>query len=164
MELENNDFYRVEQIFNKSLMTVPSLQLWTFYINYVRRRHNINTDKTGQARKTVNDTFEFVLTNIGHDKDAGPVWQDYVEFIRSSPEQIGGTSWQDQQKMDTLRKVYQKAICIPTQNVNTLWKEYDAFEMGLHKQNVSHDFARVACPLLTHIRGANSFRRNRLLT
>lgn len=137
MELENNDFYRVEQIFNKSLLTVPNLHLWSTYLNYVRRRNNITHDKTGSARKIVTETYEFVLQTIGQDKDSGSIWQDYIQFIRSSPEQVGGTSWQDQQKMDTLRKVYQRAICIPTQAVQALWKEYDSFETGLNKQTVS---------------------------
>jgi cleavage stimulation factor subunit 3 len=38
--------------------------------------------------------------------------------------------------MDLLRKAYQRAISVPTQAVNTLWKEYDQFEMGLNKLTV----------------------------
>lgn len=72
------------------------------------------------------------------DKDAGNIWKDYIEFIRSGPGQIGGNGWQDQQKMDLLRKTFQKAICIPLHNVNALWKEYDAFEMGLNKMTVGY--------------------------
>ncbi len=30
-------------------------------------------------------------------------------------------------------EAYQRAICVPIANVNTLWKEYDQFEMGLNK-------------------------------
>jgi hypothetical protein len=70
------------------------------------------------------------------DKDSGNIWTDYVEFIRSGPGTVGGAGWQDQQKMDLLRKAYQKAICVPTQAVNVLWKEYDQFEMGLNKLTV----------------------------
>ena len=136
MELEHNDFYHVEQIFNKSLLAVPNVQLWSTYLNYVRRRNNITTDSTGNARQIVNQTYDFVLQNVGIDKDSGPIWQDYLQFLRSAPGQVGGTGWQDQQKMDSLRKAYQRAICIPTQAVNSLWKEYDSFEMGLNKITV----------------------------
>ena len=137
MELENNDFYYVERIFEKSLLEVPNVQLWSAYLNYVRRRNNITTDTSGNARQIVNQTYEFVLEKIGIDKDSGSLWQDYLQFVRSGPGQIGGTGWQDQQKMDSLRKAYQKAVCIPTQAVNGLWKEYDSFEMGLNKITVS---------------------------
>jgi len=137
MELEQNEFFRVEQIFNKSLLAVPNVQLWTTYLNYVRRRNNLTSDTSGNARQVVSQTYDFVLQNIGSDKDSGPLWQDYVQFLRSGPGQIGGTGWQDQQKMDSLRKAYQRAICVPTQALNALWKEYDAFEMGLNKVTVS---------------------------
>ncbi|TDL17624.1 hypothetical protein BD410DRAFT_831360 [Rickenella mellea] len=35
--------------------------------------------------------------------------------------------------MDALRKVYHRAVQIPLENVEVLWKELDAFEMGLNK-------------------------------
>jgi len=137
MELDQNEFFRVEQIFGKSLLATPSVQLWSTYLNYVRRRNVLTSDSSGSARQTVNQTYDFVLQTVGIDKDSGPLWQDYVQFIRSGPGTIGGSNWQDQQKMDSLRKAYQRAICIPTQAVNALWKEYDAFEMGLNKMTVS---------------------------
>lgn len=118
-------------------MKVPHIQFWTTYLNHVRRRHNMDTDSSGRARQTVSQTFEVVLENVGIDKDAGSIWQEYIAFIKSGPGNIGGTGWQDQQKMDSLRKAYQRAICIPTAAVTTLWKEYDSFEMGLNKIHVS---------------------------
>ncbi|KAK2800190.1 mRNA 3'-end-processing protein rna14 [Onygenales sp. PD_10] len=133
MESENNELYRLEQIFNKSLLSIPSVQLWSVYLDYVRRRNNLTTDTTGQARGIISSAYDFALQNIGVDKDSAPVWVDYIQFIRSGPGNIGGSGWQDQQKMDLLRKAYQRAICVPTQAVNNFWKEYDQFEMGLNK-------------------------------
>ncbi|KAI9707545.1 MAG: mRNA 3'-end-processing protein rna14 [Candelina mexicana] len=133
MELKNNEFWRVEQIFNQSLLAIPNIQFWSVYLDYVRRRNNLTTDTAGTARQIVSQAYDFVLQNIGGDKDSGSIWQDYVQFIRTGPGIIGGGNWQDQQKMDLLRKTYQRAICVPTQAVNTLWKEYDSFEMGLNK-------------------------------
>jgi cleavage stimulation factor subunit 3 len=136
MELANNDFYRVEQIFNKSLMSVANTQLWSVYLDYVRRRNNLTTDTAGTARTTISQAYEFVLQNIGMDRDSGRIWQEFIQFIRNGPGTIGGSGWQDQQKMDLLRKKYQRAICVPMSTVNVLWKEYDAFEMGLNKMTV----------------------------
>ena len=137
MESQNNDFFRLEQLFNRSLLTIPNTQLWSLYLDDIRRRNNLTTDTSGNARQIISQAYDFALQNIGIDKDSGRIWQDYVQFIRSGPGIIGGSSWQDQQKMDLLRKTYQRAICIPTQSVNALWKEYDAFEMGLNKMTVS---------------------------
>ncbi|KAI2233777.1 mRNA 3'-end-processing protein rna14 [Ophidiomyces ophidiicola] len=133
MESEYNELYRLEQIFNKSLLNIPNVHLWSVYLDYVRRRNNLMTDTTGHARRIISSAYDFALQNIGIDKDSGPVWLDYIQFIKSGSGNIGGSGWQDQQKMDLLRKAYQRAICIPMQAVNALWKEYDQFEMGLNK-------------------------------
>ncbi|KAL2261287.1 hypothetical protein VTK26DRAFT_4478 [Humicola hyalothermophila] len=132
MELELNNFPEAELIFNKSLMSTLNVNLWTKYLDYIRRRNDLS-DSTGHARQTVSRAYEFVIDNIGLDKDSGKIWADYIQFIKYGPGTVGGSQWQDQQKMDQLRKAYQRAICVPIANVNTLWKEYDQFEMGLNK-------------------------------
>lgn len=136
MELGLDNFVDAEQLFGRCLMTVPNVKLWTVYLNYIRRRNDLNNDASGQARRTITQSYEFVIDNIGVDRDSGNIWQDYVQFVKNGPGQIGGTGWQDQQKMDQLRKVYQRAIAIPMLTVNNLWKEYDQFEMGLNKMTV----------------------------
>ncbi|KAF4967181.1 hypothetical protein FZEAL_10567 [Fusarium zealandicum] len=133
MELGLDNFVDAEQLFGRCLMTVPNVKLWTVYLNYIRRRNDLNNDPAGQARRTITQSYEFVIDNIGMDRDSGNIWQDYVQFVKNAPGQIGGTGWQDQQKMDQLRKVYQRAIAVPMLTVNNLWKEYDQFEMGLNK-------------------------------
>jgi len=137
MELENDNFAGAESVFGKSLLSVLSVQLWTIYLNYIRRRNDLTSDVSGSARTTVSQAYDFVLANIGIDSQAGRIWQEYIQFIRSAPGQIGGSSWQDQQKMDQLRKAYQRAINVPMSTLNSIWKEYDQFEMGLNKITVS---------------------------
>jgi len=112
------------------------------YLDYVRRRHNINTDPTGKARTTVQQAFDFTLSKIGIDKDSGHVWQDYISFVKSGPGTIGGNGWQDQQKMDALRGAYRRALSIPTQHINGFWSEYQGFEIGLNKVTVSASITR----------------------
>jgi len=132
MELASDDFVAAEALFNRSLTNVPNVRLWTVYLDYIRRRNDVN-DPSGQARVTVQRSYEFVLDNVGIDKDAGKLWQDYIDFIKFGPGKIGGSGWQDQQKMDLLRKAYTKALCIPISNINALWKDYDQFENSLNK-------------------------------
>lgn len=136
MESEISELYRLEQIFNRTLLTIRSVQLWSVYLDYVRRRNPLTTDTSGQARTIISSAYDLALQYVGMDKDSGIIWTDYIQFIRSGPGNVGGSGWQDQQKMDLLRKAYQRAICVPTQVVNTLWKEYDQFEMGLNKLTV----------------------------
>lgn len=158
MELSLDHFVQAEEIFNRTLFAVPHVQLWTAYLDYVRRRNDLN-DPSGQARQTVSQAYEFVLDNIGQDKDAGTIWQDYIAFIKSGPGQLGGTSWQDQQKMDLLRKAYQRAICIPTANLNIFWKEYDQFELGLNKMT-GRKYLQERSPSYMTARSANTAMEN----
>ncbi|KAF9891138.1 mRNA 3'-end-processing protein rna14 [Aspergillus nanangensis] len=164
MESELNELFRLEQIFNRTLLTIPDVQLWTVYLDY--------------ARQIISSAYDLAFQYVGVDKDSGSIWSDYVQFIRSGPGNVGGAGWQDQQKMDLLRKAYQKAIAVPTQAVNTLWKEYDQFEMGLNKltgrkflqeqspaymtarssytelQNITRDLNRTTLPRLPPIFGS----------
>lgn len=159
MELENDNFFGAEQIFGKSLLTVPNVQLWSVYLNYIRRRNDLTNDASGTARVTISQCYDFVLNTIGFDKDAGKIWQDYLQFVRSAPGQIGGSSWQDQQKMDQVRKAFQRAVCVPTSNVNSIWKEYDQFEMSLNKLTVCIVLNDLHS-LLTCCRDANFYKKS----
>ncbi|RAL15475.1 cleavage polyadenylation factor subunit RNA14 [Aspergillus homomorphus CBS 101889] len=179
MEAELNELFRLEQIFSRTLLTIPDVQLWSVYLDYVRRRNPLTTDTTGSARRIISAAYDLAFQHVGVDKDSGSIWSDYVQFIRSGPGNVGGSGWQDQQKMDLLRKAYQKAICVPTQAVHTLWKEYDQFEMGLNKitgrkflqeqspafmtarssftelQNITRDLNRTTLPRLPPVPGSD---------
>ena len=97
----------------------------------------MQTGDVAKNYKIIYDSFSFALKNVGMDKDSGSLWQDYINFIKTGPGIVGGTGWQDTQKMDMLRTAYQKTISIPTSALNALWKEYNEFETGLSKINVS---------------------------
>ncbi|MCJ1291561.1 mRNA 3'-end-processing protein rna14 [Xylographa carneopallida] len=133
LENEAQNRHGVEAIFGKILQDCPNLQLWTAYLDHVRRYFSIASDKVGNAGQINHQAYEAVIAAVGIDKDAGKLWQDYVQFIKTSPGVLGGNNWQDQQKMDLLRKTYQSAVCIPTQAVEGLWRDYNSFEMGLNK-------------------------------
>lgn len=124
----------MEQIFKKALVSVPSVELYTIYVNYVRRRNPMSVDPS-TAYRNISQTFEFALKMVGIDKDSGNLWQEYISFLKSGPGVVGGSTWQDSQKMDTLREAYGKALSVPTSALLTLWKEYEAFETGISKIN-----------------------------
>lgn len=143
MENEAHDKMALERIFEKTLLRVPNLQLWSMYLDHIRRYNNIAIDTSGATRQIIHQAYDVALQHVGLDHDSGKLWQDYIQFIKSGPGIIGGSSWQDQQKMDLLRKTYQRAICIPTQSTNVLWKEYDGFEMGLNKTTVGYRARKI---------------------
>ncbi|MBE7180002.1 MAG: hypothetical protein INR71_02145 [Terriglobus roseus] len=136
MESEADELYKMEQIFTKSLLQVPHVKLWSAYLDYVRRRNNLTTDTDGKARQIVAQTFDFVLQHVGMDRNASQLWLDYIDFLKAGPGAVGGSSWQDGQKVDVLRKAYHRAVITPTHNTNAIWNEYTKFEMELNKATV----------------------------
>lgn len=81
-----------------------------------------------------------MLPEVGIDINAGKLWTDYIEILKSGPGNLGGSGWQDMQKMDILRKAYQRAIAVPTNATMEIWRDYDRFEMNLNKVQVRAEF------------------------
>ena len=140
--MENDAQHRngMEKVLQRTLFQIPYLPLWSLYLDHVKRLNNLTTDTSGGARSTIHQAYDLALQQVGLDKDSGKIWQDYIHFIKSGPGEAGKAGWLDQQKMDLLRKVYQRAVCIPTQSTTSIWKEYDGFERGLNKVTVSDGF------------------------
>ncbi|KIX10262.1 uncharacterized protein Z518_01343 [Rhinocladiella mackenziei CBS 650.93] len=134
-EEEHDRMRAMETLFNRSLLEVLDVQLWSLYINYIRRRNSMQSGDVARSYSIINESFSFALKTIGMDKDSGHLWQDYINFLKTGPGTVGGSGWQDGAKVDALREAYQKAIAVPTAATTTLWKEYDAFETGLSKIN-----------------------------
>jgi cleavage stimulation factor subunit 3 len=114
-----------EAIFKRILRSSPSVDLWKFYLTYVRR---VNTGPS--TREAVRKSYEFAVSHVGQDKDSGDIWMDYIQFLRAGETT---TTWEEQQKMDALRKVYHRAVQIPIENIERLWSELEAFESNLNK-------------------------------
>lgn len=160
LELKHANFNEVENIFTRCLKTVLSVDLWKFYLNYIRR---INSTEDGKlesdTRTVIEKAYDYVLNNVGIDKDSGPIWSDYIFFLKNAEVNIGlvvhlvvihslnfliafpqtTNTWEEQRKMDSMRRVYQRAVAIPLNNVEHLWKEYDQWENGLNRLTVGVD-------------------------
>lgn len=104
-------------------------------------------------RDTIRKAYEFALSHVGQDKDSGEIWMEYIAFLKSGEVSVdvtfsgpllisanivmkATTTWEEQQKMDALRKVYHRAVQISLENVEAIWRELDQFENGLNKITV----------------------------
>ncbi|KAF8890420.1 hypothetical protein BD779DRAFT_1622535 [Infundibulicybe gibba] len=122
---DQETFPAAEELFIQFLRTSPCVDLWRFYLTYVRR---INTGTA--TREIVRKSYEFALSHVGQDKESGEIWSDYIQFLNSGETT---TTWEEQQKMDALRKVYHRAVQIPLDNVEHLWQELETFETNLSR-------------------------------
>ncbi|GAA5863399.1 hypothetical protein JCM1840_007513 [Sporobolomyces johnsonii] len=149
LELSHNLFDRVEAIFARCLRISTSVDLWRFYLDYIRRINPIdptNIDAAKQTRSIIATAFEFALAHVGQDRRAGEIWSEFIAFLREGPTR--GT-WEDQQKMDALRKAYQRAVQVPLNNVEAIWQEYNAFENNLSKMTAKKFIAELSPSYMT---------------
>ncbi|KAJ7020973.1 hypothetical protein C8F04DRAFT_973367 [Mycena alexandri] len=112
-----------KELLNRFLPVSPSMELWDFYLSYVRR---INPSSSPSSRQNVRDAYEFAAKKIGHDINSGPMWAEYLQFLDA------GTGM-DAEKVQALRNTYDRCLRIPLKNVESLWIRYQAFEMNLNK-------------------------------
>ncbi|KPV76834.1 uncharacterized protein RHOBADRAFT_34277, partial [Rhodotorula graminis WP1] len=142
LELTHNLFDRVEAIFGRCCRSSTSVDLWRFYLDYIRRVNPIdpaNLDLAKQARS-------FALSHVGHDRRAGDIWGEYIAFLKEAPTR--GT-WEDQQKMDQLRKAFQRAVQAPLNSVEMIWQDYNAFENNLSKMTAKKFIAELSPAYMT---------------
>ncbi|GAA5924269.1 cleavage polyadenylation factor subunit RNA14 [Sporobolomyces koalae] len=149
LELQHGNFSEVESIFSRCLRISTSVDLWRFYLDYIRRINPIdsnNQEAAKQTRSIIANAFEFALAHIGQDRRAGDVWVDLINFLREGSTR--GT-WEEQQKMDALRKAFQRAVQVPLNNVEQIWQDYNAFENGLSKMTAKKFIAELSPSYMT---------------
>jgi cleavage stimulation factor subunit 3 len=85
LELKHANFTEVENIFTRCLKTVLSVDLWKFYLNYIRRINNTEDGKIeSDTRTVIEKAYDYVLVNVGMDKDSGAIWSDYIFFLKNA--------------------------------------------------------------------------------
>ncbi|CAG9576921.1 unnamed protein product [Danaus chrysippus] len=124
-EMKARNFEKVEKLFQRCLMKILNIELWRLYLNYVKEtKCMLPTYKEKMAQ-----AYDFALDKIGLDIHAYPIWNDYVTFLKAV-EAVG--SYAENQKISAVRKVYQRAVITPIIGIETLWKDYIAFEQGIN--------------------------------
>ncbi|KNE68784.1 hypothetical protein AMAG_13425 [Allomyces macrogynus ATCC 38327] len=117
---------RVPQMFAKALRTVRSFEVYRVYLNYIRRTHAV----AHEGRGVIKQAYDFVLSHAAHDRNSFSVWNDYLSFLKSI--QVN-SEYEHQEKQNEIRAAYQRAVTLPIQNVEQLWREWDTFESGISR-------------------------------
>ncbi|KAF5208186.1 mRNA 3'-end-processing protein rna14 [Thalictrum thalictroides] len=122
----NND-EAIRQIFSRCLLYCLQIPLWRCYIRFIRK---VNEKKGTEGQEETRKTFDFMLNYVGTDIASGPVWMEYITFLKSLPAM---TAQEESQRMTLVRKAYQKAIVTFTHLVEQLWKDYENFENSVSR-------------------------------
>ncbi|KAJ0042090.1 hypothetical protein Pint_17117 [Pistacia integerrima] len=129
---------------SSSLCFYFSLLLWATYFEnihmlfmlayrrcYIRFIRKVNEKKGVEGQEETRKAFDFMLGHVGSDIASGPVWLEYITFLKSLP---ALNTQEESQRMTAVRKAYQKAIVTPTHHVEQLWKDYENFENSVSRQ------------------------------
>lgn len=108
-----------------------NIDLWRLYLDYIKR---VNSPEKGvspqDARPVLVQAYEFVLSHVGLDLYSTPVWKDFLEYIKTWHV---NNPFENAHRMDALRKTFHRAICIPMDQLEHIWRDYDLFENTVNK-------------------------------
>ncbi|GFR46914.1 hypothetical protein Agub_g8561 [Astrephomene gubernaculifera] len=133
-ELGAGNLSGLKAVFQRCIMQVPSLELWALYMKFIRRS---NKAKGAEGAVEVRNALDFTLEVVGQDINSGPFWQDAIqhlqqvkpatpEFAALFPQAMSGQ--EDQARMAAVRRLYQRAVCVPHHHLEGLWRDYQRFE------------------------------------
>lgn len=126
MAVNNDD--ATKHIFSRCLLNCLQVPLWRCYIKFIR---NVNDKKGVEGQEETRKAFDFMLSYVGADIASGPVWMEYIAFLKQLP---ASNAQEESLRMIAVRKAYQKAIVTPTHHIEQLWKDYENFENSVSRQ------------------------------
>ncbi|KAJ9076267.1 mRNA 3'-end-processing protein rna14, variant 2 [Entomophthora muscae] len=131
-ELKNRQLSLAEALFRRCTVQVVSLDIFKLYLQYIKLNNYTadNVPRGPTERAVIAQAYEYTLFRVGFDKDSGPIWQEYISFLKSIE---SSNDWEQQQNIEKIRKVYHKAISIPTILIDQIWKDYETFENHINR-------------------------------
>ncbi|XP_006481295.1 cleavage stimulation factor subunit 77 isoform X2 [Citrus sinensis] len=126
MAVNNDD--ATKQLFSRCLLICLQVPLWRCYIRFIRK---VYEKKGTEGQEETRKAFDFMLSHVGSDISSGPIWLEYITFLKSLP---ALNAQEESQRMIAIRKAYQRAVVTPTHHVEQLWKDYENFENSVSRQ------------------------------
>lgn len=78
-EIRAGNLEQVENLFERSLLRCPHLELWKLYLRYLRVEKHTPAAELTQA-------LQLLLQAVGDDVNSGPQWLEYVTLCRDAIE------------------------------------------------------------------------------
>ena len=125
----------VKVLFGKCLLSCRNVELWRVYLRFILGGNDVGKP---QGVAAVRQAYEFTLDHVGEDINAGPVWQEYLRFLKGTepallfPGAPGGNA--ESMRMSAVRRAYKRSVIVPTHCVDALWREFETFESAIDKK------------------------------
>ena len=142
----------VKALFSRCLLVCLSGELWRSYTRYM---HKCNDEESEEGVQAIKAAYEYTVDHVGEDVNSGPLWLDYVSFLKKAdPAHVCPAAKPEQAesaRMQEVRRAYQRAVSVPTHSIDALYREYDAFEHGVSPTLAKALLSEVK-PKVDHIR------------
>ncbi len=126
------DERKAEQYLISGARKCWNVELWSFLLKVMVERlkkiQSHNKEAAAVDRTKCEATFELALDQIGLAIDSHEIWKAYIDFVDEWP---SIDPLDRHKKLTTLRKIYQRAVCISIDNVEKFWSSYETFERDL---------------------------------
>jgi len=141
-EQKAGNLVEAEAILQHCLPRVPSMKLWSFYVDYVKDTRlkpaldstksadddNAGRDAVIAAREEVTEAYEFCLARLGNCFGAEVLWRGLVAHLKASP---GEGLYEEGIQQAALRRVYQRAVVSGHAACDRMWGEYTQWEYSV---------------------------------
>lgn len=131
--LLRDEFVYVEKLLAQCLsgndIINNDLSLWMTYLDYIRRKNNLITGGQ-EARSIIIQAFDMVMNKCAiFEPHSSVFWNDYLTFLEAWKPM---NKWEEQQKVDMIRRLYKKMLVIPLDNLETMWNKYIKWEQEIN--------------------------------
>ncbi|SMN22589.1 similar to Saccharomyces cerevisiae YMR061W RNA14 Cleavage and polyadenylation factor I (CF I) component [Maudiozyma saulgeensis] len=131
-DLQRDEFETVEKLLAQCLSGETEnndLSLWMTYLDYVRRKNNLITGGQ-EARAIVVKAFDLVLEKCAvFEPNSSQFWNDYILFLEQWKPV---NKWEEQQKIDMIRTLYKRMLCVPFNTLEQMWNKYTQWEQTVN--------------------------------
>ena len=121
LELRGGQLLAAESLFGDCLIRCPEVELWRLYLRYVQHHKQAQRAEVVQA-------YELLLESVGDDVDAGALWSEFIASLCAHAEDQSAQS----EAVRKVRHVYHLAVAKPVDKVESIWKEYEAWENSVN--------------------------------
>jgi len=124
-----------EELLSPCLSKLRNVELWLQYIKIVKRLipKDIKDENFASARKTYESAYEMAIDNVGYSVESGILWKEYLGFLNEQSD----ATMDPAKKRESIRKAYQRALTVPNEALDELWRGYDQFERMHGAQDMS---------------------------
>ena len=123
----------VQSLYGQSLLQCLDVELYANYVALVTKQ---SEGAVPEGQLQVRQAHEFALKQVGHAVTSGPLWEEYIHFLRGlkkgTPEHTAVFSapagQEEAAQREAIRSAFHRALLVPQQRLNELWREYERFE------------------------------------